>query len=95
MSTSISISPDWVSAPDTVSELSASRKVPALIETLEASVPVSASFIDPAVTVIAPERMLPPAIATGVMLATDRLLTVESSSTSRPKLSSEVLHCLP
>ena len=55
--------------------------------------PVSASFIDPAVTVIAPERLLPPAIETGVMWATERLLTVESSSTSSPPelLSAEVL----
>ncbi len=50
---------------------------PPLIEILEASVPVSASFIDPAVTVIAPERLLPDAIDTGVMLATERDVTVE------------------
>jgi hypothetical protein len=81
--TSIVIAPDWVSVPDTVSELSASR-VPPLIEILEASVPVSASFIDPAVTVIAPERVLPDAIETGVIWATERLLTVESLSTSSP-----------
>ena len=90
MSTSIVIAPDWVSVPDTVSELSASS-VPPLIEILEASVPVSVSFIDPAVTVIAHERLLPSAIATGVMFATESLVTVESASTSRPKLSSEVL----
>ena len=88
--TSIVIAPDWVSVPDTVSELSASS-VPPLIEILEASVPVSASFIDPAVTVIAPESVLSDAIETGVMLATERLVTVESASTSRPKLSAEVL----
>ena len=58
--------PVWVSAPDTVRELSASR-THQLIEIAEASVPGSASFIDPAVTVIAPERLLPPAIATGVI----------------------------
>ena len=79
-----------VSAPDTVSELSASR-TPPVIEILEASVPVSASFIDPAVTVIAPESVLVFAIETGVVWATERLLTVESSSTSRPELSAEVL----
>ena len=92
MSTSISISPDWVSVPDTVSELSASR-VPPLIEILESSVPVSASFIDPAVTVIAPESVLVFAIETGVMLATERLVTVESASTTSPPklLSAEVL----
>ena len=82
--------PNWVSAPDTVSELSASR-VPLLIEILEASVPVSVSFNDPAVTVIAPESLLPPAIATGVMFATERLVTVESASTSKPKLLSTVV----
>ena len=84
--------PDWVSAPDTVRELSASR-VPPLIEILEASVPVSASFIDPAVTVIAPESVLADAIETGVVWATERLLTVESLSTSSPPelLSAEVL----
>ena len=90
MSTSISISPDWVSAPETVSDSSASR-TPPLIEIAEANVPVSASFIDPAVTVIAPERLMPSAIATGVMFATERLVTVESASISRPELSAEVL----
>ena len=87
MSTSISISPDWVSVPDTVSELSASR-VPPLIEILEANVPVSASFIDPAVTVIAPESVLVFAMETGVILATERLVIVESLSTSTHKLLS-------
>ena len=55
--------------------------------------PVSASFIDPAVTVIAPERVLPDAMETGVIWATERLLTVELSSTSSPPelLSAEVL----
>jgi len=54
-------------------------------------VPVSASFIDPAVTVIAPDKVLPYAIDTGVVWPTVSLVTVESSSTSRPKLASEVL----
>jgi len=54
-------------------------------------VPASVSFIDPADTVIPPERLLPDAIATGVMLATERDVTVESASTSRPKLFAEVL----
>jgi len=56
-------------------------------------VPVSTSFIDPAVTVIPPERILPDAIETGVMFATERLVTVESASTSSPPklLSAEVL----
>ena len=50
--------------------------------------PVSVSFNDPAVTVIPPERLRADAIATGVMLATERDVTVElSASTSRPKLS--------
>ena len=53
--------------------------------------PVSDSFNDPAETVIPPKRLLPDAIATGVMLATERDVTVESASTSRPKLSAEVL----
>ena len=85
--------PDWVSVPERVSELSASR-VPPLIEILEASVPVSASFNDPAETVIPPERVFPSAIDTGVIWATERLLTVESLSTSRPKLSKWYLRCL-
>ena len=79
-----------LSAPDTASELSASR-VPPLIEILEASVPASDSFNDPAVTVIAPDKVLPDAMETGVVWATVRLLTVESLSTSRPKLSDVVL----
>ena len=82
--------PDWVSAPERVDELSASR-VPPLIETVEASVPVSSSCNDPAVTVTAPDKVLPDAMETGVVWATVRLVTVESSSTSRPKLASEVL----
>jgi len=40
-------------------------------------VPVSVSFIDPAETVIPPERLLPDAIDTGVMLATEREVIVE------------------
>ena len=64
--TSIVILPPWVSVPETVDELSTSR-VPPLIETDEASVPVSASFNDPAVTVIPPDKVLPEAIDTGVM----------------------------
>ena len=58
--------PAWVSVPETVDELSASR-VPPLIETLEASVPVSASFNDPAETVIAPDKVLLDAMETGVV----------------------------
>ena len=59
----------------------------------EASVPAHASFIDPAVTVIAPERVLPDAIETGVMWATERAVIVELLSTSSPPelLSAEVL----
>ena len=64
--TSIVIAPDWVSVPDTVSELSASR-IPPLIAIVEASVPVSLSFNDPAETVIAPDRLLLEATDTGVM----------------------------
>ena len=82
--------PDWVSAPERVSDSSASI-VPLLIETVEASVPVSSSFMDPAVTVIAPYKVLLDAIETGGVWPTVRLVTVELASTSRPKLASEVL----
>ena len=82
--------PDWVSAPERVSELSASR-VPPLIEPDEARVPASSSLMEPAVTVTAPDKLLPEAIETGVVWATVRLVTVELSSTSSPKLSAEVL----
>jgi len=61
------------------------------MDIVEASVPVSLSFIDPAETVIAPDKILLPAIETGVMLATEREVTVELASTSIPKLSAEVL----
>jgi len=55
-------------------------------------VPVSLSFNDPAVTVIAPESVLPDAMETGVIWATVRLLTVESLSTSSPpELLSDVV----
>ena len=57
----------------------------------ETRVPASSSFIDPAVTVIPPERILPDGMETGVIWATERLVTVESASTSRPKLSDVVL----
>ena len=82
--------PDWVSVPERVDELSASR-VPPLIAIVEASVPASSSFMDPAVTVIAPDKVLLDAMETGVVWPTVRLLTVELASTSRPKLASEVL----
>jgi len=88
--TSIVIAPDWVSVPERVDELSASRDPP-LIAIVEASVPVSLSFNDPADTVIAPERLLPDAIDTGVMLATYRAVIVDLLSTSKPKLFAEVL----
>ena len=58
--------PDWVSAPERVSDASAS-KVPPLIETLEPSVPASPNFMEPAVTVIAPDKVLPDAMETGVV----------------------------
>jgi len=47
--------------------------------------------MDPAVTVIAPDKVLPEAMDTGVVWATVRLLRVELASTSRPKLSDVVL----
>jgi len=37
------------------------------MDIVEASSPASSSFMDPAVNVIAPERLLPDAIDTGVM----------------------------
>jgi len=40
------------------------------MDIVEARVPASDSFNDPAETVIPPKRLLPDAIATGVMLAT-------------------------
>ena len=67
--TSIVMLPDWVSVPETVDELSASR-VPPLIETVEPSVPASPNFMEPAVTVIAPDKVLPDAIDTGVIWVT-------------------------
>ena len=82
--------PPWVSVPETVDELSASR-VPPPIAIVEASVPVSSSFMDPAETVIAPDKVLLDAIETGVVWPTVRLVTVELASTSRPKLACEVL----
>ena len=88
--TSIVMLPDWVSAPDTVDDSSASR-TPPLMDIVEASVPVSLSFNEPAVTVIAPDRLLLEAIETGVMLATERAVIVELLSTSKPKLSAEVV----
>ena len=82
--------PPWVSVPERVDELSASR-VPPLIAIVEARVPVSSSFMDPAVTVIAPDKVLLDAMETGVVWPTVRLVTVELASTSSPKLSDVVL----
>ena len=59
--------------------------------TVEASVPVSSRFIDPAVTAIPPDKDIPSAIDTGVVLDTVRAVIVESASTSTPRLSDEVL----
>ena len=73
-------------------EDSSASRTPPLISTVEARVPVSSRFIDPAVTVIAPESVLPDAIETGVILATERLVTVESLHLHpTPKLSTVVL----
>ena len=47
--------------------------------------------MEPAVTVIAPDKVLPDAMEIGVVWATVRLLIVELSSTSRPELAEEVL----
>ena len=71
--------------------VSSASRVPPLMETVEASVPASSSFMDPAVTVIAPDKVLPDAMETGVVWPTERLVTVELASTSRPELASEVL----
>jgi len=54
-------------------------------------VPASSSFMEPAVTVIPPDKVMPDAMETGVVWPTVRLLTVELASTSRPELASEVL----
>ena len=59
--------------------------------TVEASVPVSSRFIDPAVTAIPPDSDTPSAIDTGVVLDTVRAVIVELASTSTPRLSDEVL----
>ena len=88
--TSIVIAHDWVSVPDTVRDSSASI-LPPLMDIVEARVPASPNFIEPAVTVIAPDKVLLDAMETGVVWATVRLLTVELLSTSRPKLLEEVL----
>ena len=47
--------------------------------------PASSSFMDPAVTVIAPDKVIPEAMETGVVWPTVRLLTLELASTSRPE----------
>ena len=82
--------PPWVSVPERVDELSASSSPP-LMDIVEASSPVSSNFMDPAVTVIPPDKVLPDVMETGVVWPTVRLVTVELASTSRPKLASEVL----
>ena len=61
--------PDWVSAPEIVS-VSSTSSVPPLIETDEASVPASSSFMDPPVTVIPPDKVIPDAMETGVVWPT-------------------------
>jgi len=40
--------------------------------------------MDPAVTVIAPDKLLPDTMETGVVWPTVRLVTVELAATSRP-----------
>ena len=47
--------------------------------------------MEPAVTVIPPDKVMPDAMETGVVWPTVRLVTVELASTSRPELASEVL----
>ena len=86
------MAPDWVSVPEIVSVLSTSRMVPPLIVTVEPSVPASPNFMDPPVTAIPPDKVMPSAIETGVAgWPTVKLVTVELASTSRPRLTAEVL----
>ena len=61
------------------------------MDIVDASVPASVSFNDPAETVIAPDKVLLDAMETGVVWPTVRLVTVELLSTSSPKLSDVVL----
>jgi len=84
------MAPDWVNAPETVI-VSSTSNFPPLIVTVEPSVPVSPNFMEPAVTVIPPDKVMLDAMETGVVLATVRLVTVESAFTSRPELCAEVL----
>ena len=86
------MAPDWVSVPEIVSVSSTSRIVPPLIVTVEPSVPASPNFMEPAVTAIPPDKVMPSAIETGVARwPTVKLVTVELLSTSRPRLTAEVL----
>ena len=55
-----------VSVPERVS-VSSTSSVPPLIETDDASVPASSSFMDPPVTVIPPDKVIPEAMETGVV----------------------------
>ena len=48
-------------------EDSSASKIPPLIAMIEASVPASVSFNEPAETVIAPDKLLAAAIDTGVI----------------------------
>ena len=88
--TSIAALPACVNVPEIIIVLSASN-LPPLIVIADASVPVSVKFNEPAETVIAPESFLSVAIATGVILLTERDVIEESASISRPKLSPEVV----
>ena len=75
----------WVSAPERVSVSSTSR-VPPLIVIVERQACLShPNFMEPAVTVIPPDKVMPEAMETGVVWPTVRLLTVELASTSRPE----------
>jgi len=76
VATSIVMLPAWVSVPERVYELSASS-TPPLMDIVEARVPVSSNFMDPAETVIAPDKLLPDAIEPGDVWLTVRLVTVE------------------
>ena len=89
--TSIVALPACVTAPEIVSDSSASR-TPPFIVMFETIVPLSANCtVPPVFTVMPPERLFPSVMETGVRLLTDRLLIVELSSIFRPRLFADVI----
>ena len=77
-----------------LSDDSSASRVPPLIETLEARVPVSLSFNEPAVTVIAPDKLLPDAMDTGVIWATEREVQLSYYQHQDLNLFVKYLRCL-